>query len=172
MYDNILIDFPRLECETSDSPRIQRAIDATENGILCIPKGDYDISDTLYIKNRCSLDMHPAARLIARSEMDFVIEYKPRTIAKTATTNIAQPKGVRSILFWSILFIIVYHALFSWIEALRTKLKVINVVNAVNKIIVRMIMNFLPPLVRCNFSIRLSLSAFDINGIYFPCVKN
>ena len=75
MYDTILTDFPRLDGETSDSPRIQRAIDATENGILCIPKGDYDIEETLYIKNRCSLDMHPAARLIAKAEMEFVLEY-------------------------------------------------------------------------------------------------
>lgn len=65
----------RFEGEKSDSPRIQRAIDATENGVLCIPKGDYVITETLYIRNRCSLDMHPAARLIAASEMDFVIEY-------------------------------------------------------------------------------------------------
>ena len=77
MYNSILTNFPRLEGETNDSPRIQRAIDATENGILCIPAGDYDIADTLYIKNRCSLNMHPAARLIAKAEMDFIIEYKP-----------------------------------------------------------------------------------------------
>jgi len=77
MYDNILTDFPRLENETHDSPRIQRAIDATENGILCIPKDDYIIKETIYIENRCSLDMHPAARFIAESEMDFVFEYKP-----------------------------------------------------------------------------------------------
>lgn len=75
MYDTILTDFPRLSGETNDSPRIQRAIDATDNGILCIPKGNYDICETIYIKNRCSLDMHPAARLVAKSEMDFVMEY-------------------------------------------------------------------------------------------------
>ncbi|MDY3846224.1 MAG: hypothetical protein SOZ62_04895 [Eubacteriales bacterium] len=75
MYDNILSDFPRLSGENSDSPRLQRAIDATENGILMIPKGDYEITETLHITNRCSLDMHPAARLIAKAEMDFVVEY-------------------------------------------------------------------------------------------------
>ena len=74
MYDNHLKDFERFEGENSDSPRIQRAIDATENGILCIPRGDYVITETLYIKNRCSLDMHPAARLLAAKEMDFVVE--------------------------------------------------------------------------------------------------
>ena len=75
MYDNILSDYPRLNGETDDSARIQRAIDDTSNGVLCIPKGDYDIKKTIYIKNRCSLDMHPAARLIAKDEMDFVVEY-------------------------------------------------------------------------------------------------
>lgn len=41
MFDTIVTDFPRLANEHDDSPRIQRAIDATPNGILCIPKGDY-----------------------------------------------------------------------------------------------------------------------------------
>ena len=49
MYDTILTDFPRLNGETNDSPRIQRAIDATDNGILCIPKGNYDICETIMI---------------------------------------------------------------------------------------------------------------------------
>ena len=75
MYDHILTEFPRLHGETGDSARIQRAIDATANGVLCIPKGDYAIDRTLYIRNRCSLDMHPAARLIAQCSMDFVLEY-------------------------------------------------------------------------------------------------
>lgn len=75
MYDNILTDFLRKETDKSDSERIQRAIDATPNGILCIPKGDYEIATPLFIKNRCSLDMHPAARLVATEEMDFVLTY-------------------------------------------------------------------------------------------------
>ena len=75
MYDTILSDFLRYDGETDDSPRIQRAIDATPNGILCIPKGDYKIASPLFIKNRCSLDMHSAARLIAVEEMDFVLTY-------------------------------------------------------------------------------------------------
>ena len=32
MYDNILSDFLKLDLDKSDSERIQRAIDATENG--------------------------------------------------------------------------------------------------------------------------------------------
>lgn len=75
MFDTILSDFPRLAGELDDSLRIQRAIDATPNGILCIPKGDYEIAKPLFIKNRCSLDMHPAARLIATEEMEFVLTY-------------------------------------------------------------------------------------------------
>ena len=77
MYDNILSDFLKLDLDKSDSERIQRAIDATENGILYIPKGDYSIKTPLLIKNRCSLKMHPAARLVAEQEMDFVLTYKP-----------------------------------------------------------------------------------------------
>ena len=76
MYDNILTDFKRLCEDKSDSERIQRAIDATENGILCIPAGDYSIKTPLMITNRCSLKMHPAARLIAEDEMDFVLTYR------------------------------------------------------------------------------------------------
>ena len=75
MYDNHLSDFPRLGGETDDSQRIQRAIDATANGILCIPRGTYEIASPLFIKNRCSLDMHPAAKLVAVKEMDFVLTY-------------------------------------------------------------------------------------------------
>lgn len=75
MHDVLLADYPRLPAETDDSARIQRAIDACENGILCIPKGDYQIASPLVIRNRCSLDMHPAARLIATQPMDFVVEY-------------------------------------------------------------------------------------------------
>ena len=75
MYDSILTDFFRFDDEVDDSPRIQRAIDATTNGILYIPKGDYKIASPLLIKNRCSLDMHPAARLIAVDEMEFVLTY-------------------------------------------------------------------------------------------------
>lgn len=76
MYDTSLTDYPRLNQEESDSPRIQRAIDATENGILYIPKGDYDIKEPLRISNRCSLKMHPAARLLAGNKMDFVLCYE------------------------------------------------------------------------------------------------
>lgn len=75
MYDTDLRDYTRRLGDRSDSERIQRAIDATPNGILMIPKEDYMIADPLFIRNRCSLEMHPAARLIAVEEMDFVLTY-------------------------------------------------------------------------------------------------
>lgn len=78
MYDTFLNDFPKIKNDKSDSERIQRAIDTTENGILYIPKGDYDIKKTLVITNRCSLKMHPVARLIAATEMDFVLIYNAK----------------------------------------------------------------------------------------------
>ncbi len=85
MYDAILTNFPRLAGERDDAPRIQRAIDAAPNGILEIPKGDYDIETPLFIRNRCSLRMHPAARLIARKEMDFILTYDGGDIYRDLT---------------------------------------------------------------------------------------
>lgn len=74
MYDTSLNDFPRLSGETDDAPRIQRAVDATENGILWIPKGEYAIAETVRVTNRCSLEMHPAAHLVAVKKMDYVLD--------------------------------------------------------------------------------------------------
>lgn len=78
MYDTILSDFPKKDSDKSDSERIQKAIDATENGILYIPKGNYSIKTPITITNRCSLKMHPAARLMAEEEMDFMLIYNAK----------------------------------------------------------------------------------------------
>lgn len=75
MYDQILTNYPRLAGESGDSQRIQRAINDCENGILYIPKGEYVIDQPLFIHNRCSLSMHPAAHLVAVKEMDYVLTY-------------------------------------------------------------------------------------------------
>ncbi len=75
MYDSILSDYPLRKGETDDAKRLQSAIDDTPNGILYIPKGDYYIGTPIVISNRCSLKMHPAARLVATQEMDFVVTY-------------------------------------------------------------------------------------------------
>jgi len=68
-----LSDFPRLVGETDDAPRFMRAVAAAPNGVLHVPKGEYDIASTIRIVNRCSLSMHPAAHLVARAKMDYVV---------------------------------------------------------------------------------------------------
>ena len=72
-WDANLADFPRLAGETDDAPRFMRAVAAAPNGVLCVPKGEYDIASTIRIANRCSLSMHPAAHLVARAKMDYVV---------------------------------------------------------------------------------------------------
>ena len=68
-----LADFPRLVGEKDDAPRFMRAVSAAPNGVLRVPKGEYDIALRLTITNRCSLLMHPAAHLVARAKMDYVV---------------------------------------------------------------------------------------------------
>ena len=72
-WDVNLADFPRLAGETDDAPRFMRAISAAPDGVLRVPKGEYDIAAMISITNRCSLSMHPAAHLVARAEMKYVI---------------------------------------------------------------------------------------------------
>ena len=72
-HDVDLADFPRLAGETDDSPRFARAIAAAPNGVLLVPKGEYAIASRISITNRCSLSMHPAAHLVARAKMDYVV---------------------------------------------------------------------------------------------------
>ncbi len=72
-WDANLADFPRLAGETDDSPRFMRAVVAAPNGVLLVPKGEYDIASPIRITNRCSLSMHPAAHLVARAKMDYVV---------------------------------------------------------------------------------------------------
>ena len=73
--DAVLTDFPRLAGETDDAPRFRRAIAAAPNGVLAVGKGEYSIATPLVITNRCSLEMHPAAHLVAVREMDFVLTW-------------------------------------------------------------------------------------------------
>ena len=73
IWDANLADFPRLAGESDDSPRFMRAVAAAPNGVLCVPKGEYDIASMVYITNRCSLSMHPAAHLVARAKMKYVV---------------------------------------------------------------------------------------------------
>lgn len=75
LADAALTDFPRLAGEADDAPRFRRAIEAAPNGVLAVPKGDYDIGSPIVVTNRCSLQMHPAAHLVAREKMDFVLTW-------------------------------------------------------------------------------------------------
>jgi len=68
-----LRDFPRLKGETDDAPRFRRAIAAAADGVLAVPKGEYEIGSMLHVTNRCSLEMHPNAHLKAVRPMDYVL---------------------------------------------------------------------------------------------------
>ena len=72
-WDANLADFPRLAGETDDAPRFMRAVAAAPNGVLRVPKGEYDIASMILVTNRCSLSMHPAAHLVARAKMKYVL---------------------------------------------------------------------------------------------------
>ena len=73
--DAVLSDFPRLAGETDDAPRFRRAVSAAPNGVLSVGKGEYAIATPIVITNRCSLEMHPAAHLMAVKEMDFILTW-------------------------------------------------------------------------------------------------
>ena len=72
-WDRSLDEFPACADEPDDTARLQRAIDATPSGVLYIPRGVYRISSTVSVTNRCSLDMHKSAVLLAVKEMPFVL---------------------------------------------------------------------------------------------------
>lgn len=72
-YDVTLDDYPKLKSDCSDSERINRAIGDCCDGVVFIPKGNYSIADPIFINNRCSVLLHPAAVLIAVKPMDFMI---------------------------------------------------------------------------------------------------
>ncbi len=59
--------------EKDDSPRIVRAIEATPNGVLTIPRGTYNIATPIVISNNCSLELNKNAILKAVAPMDFVL---------------------------------------------------------------------------------------------------
>ena len=71
--DRSLSDFPRQAGETDDAARIQRAVDATAFGVLHIPAGLYTVSSPIFVRNRCSLELHKTAVLRAVKPMEFVV---------------------------------------------------------------------------------------------------
>ena len=73
LADSSIDEFPRLEGESDDAPRFQRAVDATPCGVLSVPAGNYMIGSPIVVTNLCSLSMNKSATLRAVSEMDFVL---------------------------------------------------------------------------------------------------
>ncbi len=78
--DNALADFPRLAGETSDSARIQRAIDASKFGVLSIPAGEYLLDKPVKILNGASLDMHKSAHFKAVAPMEYMLVFNGKDV--------------------------------------------------------------------------------------------
>ena len=72
--DRSLDEFTRLEGETDDTPRFERAIRACRGSVLAVPRGRYEISSTLYVDNGCSFDLNKSATLVAVKPMSYVME--------------------------------------------------------------------------------------------------
>ncbi len=76
--DHSLDEFPRLDGETDDTARFQRAVNATPAGVLTVPRGVYEISSTIRVSNRCSFDLNKNAILRAVKPMRVVMEIDGR----------------------------------------------------------------------------------------------
>ena len=72
--DRSVAEFPRVADEADDTPRLQRAIDATPSGVLYVPGGLYLVSSPVVVTNLCSLEMHKGAVLRAVCEMQYVLK--------------------------------------------------------------------------------------------------
>ncbi len=86
VYDFSLADFPRKSDETSDSPRIQRAVNAANSGVLFVPQGEYQIDKCIEISNGASLNLHKSAKFKA-IKIPFVLI----TLAETRCFAIVMP---------------------------------------------------------------------------------
>jgi len=76
LFNKILTDYPRLNNETDDTPRIKRAIAESGEQTLFIPDGVYEIAAPITVDNKCSLLFQAKAVWKAVKEMDFVLTYK------------------------------------------------------------------------------------------------
>ena len=73
--DHRLTEFPRIDGETDDTPRFQRAVDACHGGgLLEVSAGEYSFAGTLYVTNLCSVKMSPAALVRAVRPMKWMVE--------------------------------------------------------------------------------------------------
>lgn len=76
LFNKTLADYPRLDGETNDSPRIKRAIADCAEQKLFIPDGVYEIAEPIVVDNRCSLLFQAKAVWKAVKEMEFVLTYE------------------------------------------------------------------------------------------------
>ncbi len=74
IYDATLAQYPKLDSDTSDSERIQRAIDALPHKVLCIGYGEYKLDKKIIIKNGASLLLHKSAKFVATAKMDYMFD--------------------------------------------------------------------------------------------------
>ena len=82
-----LADFPRLDGETSDSPRLARAVASVPLGVLDIPEGRYEIDSTLNVANGASLRMEITAKFVAVKTMEFMLYYDAAAASKNRRNN-------------------------------------------------------------------------------------
>ena len=75
MYDITLADYPRFAGESSDDPRLRRALEACAGGVLYVPAGVYEVAEMITIDNCASLLLHKSAVLKAVREMPYVVKY-------------------------------------------------------------------------------------------------
>ena len=82
-----LADFPRLDGETSDSPRLARAVASVPLGVLDIPEGRYELDSTFAVENGASLRMEATAKFVAVKPMENMLFYDAATTAKNRRNN-------------------------------------------------------------------------------------
>lgn len=77
--DHSLDEFPAEAGEPDDTARLQRAVNASCDGTLTIPRGVYRVSAPIRVTNRCSLQLNKSAVLKAVAPMRYVLEVDARS---------------------------------------------------------------------------------------------
>ena len=81
-WDASMSEFQRLDGEVDDSPRIQRAIDASPSGVVYFPRGEYRVASPIVVTNFCSLQLHKSAVLRATAEIEYVLKVNGAGVLK------------------------------------------------------------------------------------------
>ncbi len=75
-FDGVSMEaYRRLDGETDDSGRIERAIADNPGGVVFFPEGRYLFSRPLHIGNHCSLRLAKNAVFKAENRMDYLVEW-------------------------------------------------------------------------------------------------